>query len=204
MVTLQHSETAVWPCLNGTEASSFLCMRWFHRTKEPQCRVDHLAGTDIGKVSTLVHERRRERVRNPEILRENPEVAEADVRTYRPEAHLRSVDCKTQQLVHDSKDIPRTWDPDPRPATASQTTEHSIREYYIDLFWINVFLVTVTLIGMFNGSLGEILVYWFSATILLLVLLRTARWLRNQLFADAGAKPSLPDPFASDDEKYNY
>jgi hypothetical protein len=109
-----------------------------------------------------------------------------------------------QQLVQDAVDIPRTWDHDPPPATASQTAERSIRGFSIVFLCSNVFLATVTLIGMFNGSLGEILLYWFLATMLLLVLLAAARWLQNQLFADTRAKPSLLDPFASDDEKYNY
>jgi len=46
------------------------------------------------------------------MLRQNPEAAQAAVRTYRPEEHLRSVDRETQQLVEDSRDVPRMWDPD--------------------------------------------------------------------------------------------
>ena len=128
-------------------------MRWLRRTKEPQCRTDRLAGTDIRKISSLVHERRRERVRNPEILRENPEAAEAAVRTYRPESHLRSVETKAQQLVQDAVDIPRTWDRDPppvtapqaAPVTAPQAAEHSIRRGYIVVLCTNVVLATLGL-----------------------------------------------------------
>jgi hypothetical protein len=72
--------------------------------------------TDFRKVSELVHDRRAERARNSETLRQNPEAAEAAVRTYRPEQRLRSVDQEAQQLVEDASDIPRTWDPDrPHP-----------------------------------------------------------------------------------------
>jgi hypothetical protein len=74
-----------------------------------------LESTDYRKVSELVHDRRAERDQNPEILRENSESAEAAVRTYSPEQRLRTVDRETQQLVEDSRDIPRTWDPDGPP-----------------------------------------------------------------------------------------
>jgi hypothetical protein len=71
--------------------------------------------TDFRKVSELVHDRRAERARNSETLRQNPEEAEAAVRTYRPEQRLRSVDREAQQLVEDSRYIPRTWYPDRSP-----------------------------------------------------------------------------------------
>jgi hypothetical protein len=120
-------------------------MRWLRRTKEPQCRTDRLAGTDIRKISSLVHERRRERAHNPEILRENPEAAEAVVRNYRPESHLCSIETKAQQLVQDAVDIPRTWDHDPPPVTAPQAAEHSIRRDYIVVLCVNVILPTLAL-----------------------------------------------------------
>lgn len=96
--------------------------------------------TNYREVSELVHERRAERARNSEMLRENPEDAEAAVRTYRPEQRLRTVDRETQQLVEDSSDIPRKWDPDiPRP------TFSSVRRDYLIILGINAGFATATL-----------------------------------------------------------
>jgi hypothetical protein len=164
-------------------------MRWLRRTKDSQCRADRLAGTDIRKISTQVQERRRERARNPEISRQNPEVAEAIVRNYRPESHLRSVDTKTQQLVQDAVDIPRTWDNDPPPVTAPQADEHSVRGYYIVVLCSNVFPATITLIGLFNVSLSEIvflLLPFAAASLVLLLVASTAYFDRLGHLAWAG------------------
>ena len=113
-------------------------MRWLRRAKEPQRGENRSTGTDIQKISSLVHERRRERIRNSKILRENPESAEAIARTYRPESHLRSVHTKTKQLVQDAVDIPRTWDQDPPPVTA-RSIRRPYRPYIVFLC-INVLM----------------------------------------------------------------
>lgn len=79
-----------------------------------------LEPTDFRKVSELVHKRRTERARNSEVLRENPEVANAAVRTYRPEQRLRSVDMEAQRLVRNARGIPRMWDREsPLPPSGS-------------------------------------------------------------------------------------
>jgi hypothetical protein len=68
----------------------------------------------------------------------------------------------------DAKDIPRTWDHDLPPGTASQADEHSIRRNYMVILYSNVVLATVTLIGMFNVILGEFVLPAAASLVLLL------------------------------------
>lgn len=118
-----------------------------------------LEPTDFRKVSALVHERRSERARNSETLRENPEAAEAAVRTYRPQEDLRSVDRKTQQFVVDAADIPRTWDRDSDTSNASPRVEVSVRRDYLTMLGINVVLATITLHQLTTGGLTDLLLF---------------------------------------------
>jgi hypothetical protein len=118
------------------------------RRRKREC----VESTDIRKVSELVHERRAERARNSEMLRENPEAAEAAVRTYRPEQRLRSVDQETQQLVQDARDIPRTWDLDSPPSAWPPSADLPVRGDYFVVLGANLllFVATLTLPSLLN------------------------------------------------------
>jgi hypothetical protein len=115
--------------------------------------------TDIRKVSELVHERRAERARNSEMLRENSEAAEAAVRTYRPEQRLRSVDDETQQLVQDARDIPRTWDRDSPLSACPPSADLPVRGHYLVVLGANLLLLvaTITLPLLLNVELDLLL-----------------------------------------------
>src|SRR6266511_2563427 len=108
-------------------------------------RRQRVESTDFRKVSELVHDRRAERARNSETLRQNPEDAEAAVRTYRPDQRLQSVDQEAQQLVEDSRDIPRTWDPD-----RLLKTTWSVQTYYVIVLGANLLVVTLATIAAFD------------------------------------------------------
>lgn len=111
-------------------------MRLLRRAKQPRKL------TDFRQVSETVHEHRTERARNSMILRENPEEAEAAVRTYIPEQRLREVSRETQRLFRDSRGIPRMWDPEtPRPQTWSP------RRNFLTMLGFNLFFVVGALAG---------------------------------------------------------
>jgi hypothetical protein len=122
--------------------------------------------TDFRKVSELVHDRRAERARNSETLRQNPEEAEAAVRTYRPEQRLRSVDQEAQQLVEDSRDIPRTWDPDRSPP---QPFEGSYEFVFLGSF-VGSLVCTALLVSVPHEN-DEAFTIWASLTVACMVVL---------------------------------
>jgi hypothetical protein len=118
--------------------------------------------TDFRKVSEVIHERRTERAGNPETLRQNPESAEAAVRTYRPEQRLRSVDRETQQLVEDASDIPRTWDPD-RPPPQPWIFEWSSAFIFVGSFFASLYCTA--LLALAPHETVEDRVTWASLTV---------------------------------------
>jgi hypothetical protein len=134
--------------------------------------------TDFRKVSELVHNRRAERARNSETLRQNPEEAEAAVRTYRPEQRLRSVDHETQQLVEDSRYIPRTWYPDPPPLNIPRSAELSVRANYVVILGVNLLVATIPLSELYpmwlDGlRLDELLPFFCSLAAMSILILAT-------------------------------
>jgi hypothetical protein len=96
-------------------------------------RIQPTRSLDYRKISTVIQERRSERERNRAIFRQNREEAERDVRTYRPEERLRTVDREARQLVDDAHGIPRMWDPE-----TPQPVPWSWRENYAALLLLNV------------------------------------------------------------------
>jgi hypothetical protein len=115
--------------------------------------------TDFRNISKRVHENRKERARHTETLRENPEEAEAAVRTYQPEERLRSVDRETQQLVEDARDIPRNWDCDAPLFAIRPPDPITLRKNFLVVLGVNVLLSAITLGALRTIHIDDILLF---------------------------------------------
>jgi hypothetical protein len=88
-------------------------MNLFRRAWKRESPADYRA------VTALIRWRRTKRHREPKQFQGGTEVALQQIRGYRPFERLAILENQTRQLLDDSKDIPRTWDPEETPPTGT-------------------------------------------------------------------------------------